>query len=63
MTVSVTCPNCGNTVVLNLEPPIEGGFSQGCINCGALISGSYSWNGNNIPRFYYIRSCGGFKKR
>ena len=62
MTVSITCPNCGNIVVLNIEPPIEGGFSESCRNCGALISGSYSWNGN-IPRFYCIRSCGGFKKR
>lgn len=26
VTVSVTCPNCGNTVVLTLTPPIEGGF-------------------------------------
>ena len=62
MTVSVTCPNCGNTVVLNLEPPICGGFSGDCHNCGAIVSGSYSWNGNT-PQLYFIRSSGGFKKR
>lgn len=63
MIVSVTCPNCGNTVVLNLEPPICGGFVECCYNCGANVSGSYSWDHNNTPRLYYIRSSGGYKKR
>lgn len=62
ITVSVTCPNCGNTVVLNLEPPICGGFVQCCYNCGANVSGSYSWDCNNNPHLYYIRSSGGLKK-
>ena len=62
LTVSVTCPNRGSTVVLNLEPPICGGFAQGCCNCGATVSGSYNWDSNNNPRLYYIRSSGGLKK-
>lgn len=64
MTVSVTCPNCGNTVVLSLNPPIEGGFVECCYNCGAMVSGSYSWISNNGGvRFYNIRSSGGQKRR
>lgn len=63
VTVSVTCPNCGNTVVFSLDPQFCGGFAQGCCNCGATVSGSYSWDCNNTPRLYYIRSSGGLKKR
>ena len=63
ITVSVTCPNCGNTVVLTLNPPIEGGFTEFCHNCGAMVSGSYSWIPNNGGvRFYHIRSSGGQKR-
>ena len=61
MTASVIYPNCGNTIVLNLEPPIFGGFAECCCSCGATISVSY-WNGNT-PHLYYIRSSGGLKKR
>jgi len=63
VTVSVTCPNCGNTVVFSLDPQFCGGFAQGCCNCGATVSGSYSWDCNNNPRLYNIRSSGGLKKR
>lgn len=63
VTVSVTCPNCGNTVVFCLDPQFCGGFAQGCCNCGATVSGSYSWDCNNNPRLYNIRSSGGLKKR
>ena len=63
MTISVACPNCGNTVVLNLEPPICGGFAQCCYNCSATVYGSYSWDSNNIPHLFYVRSSGGAKRR
>ncbi len=63
VTVSVTCPNCGNPVVLTLEPPIEGGFVECCRNCCANVSGSYSWDSNGGVRLYYVRSSGGYKKR
>ena len=63
VTVSVTCPNCGNPVVFTLEPPICGGISECCYNCGALVSGSYSWGNNNTPVIRYVRSSGGYKKR
>lgn len=63
MTVSVTCPNCGNPVVFNLEPPICGGFAECCYNCCATVYGSYSWSNNNTPIFYGVRSSGGYKKR
>lgn len=62
ITVSVTCPNCGNTVVLTLTPPIEGGFCEFCYNCGAMVSGSYSWHPNGGVRLYNIRSSGGQKR-
>lgn len=63
VTVSVTCPNCGNPVVFTLEPPIEGGFVECCYNCSANVSGSYSWNSNGGVRLYNVRSSGGAKKR
>ena len=55
VTVSVTCPNCGNTVVINLEPPICGGFAECCYNCSATVSGSYSWGNYNTPIIRYVR--------
>ena len=63
MTVSVTCPNCGNTVVLNLEPPICGGFAECCYNCGATVSGTYFWQSNDKLVIQHVRSSGGLKKR
>ena len=63
VTVSVTCPNCGNPVVFTLEPPICGGFAECCYNCSATVSGSYSWGNNNTPIIRYVRSSGGAKKR
>lgn len=62
ITVSVTCPNCGNTVVMNLETGICGGFCQCCYNCGANVSGMYGWMGNT-PIIQYVSSSGGFKRR
>lgn len=63
ITVSVTCPNCGNPVVFSLEPPICGGFVECCYNCSASVSGSYSWGNNNTPIIRYVRSSGGYKSR
>ena len=63
MTVSVTCPNCGNTVVFNFEPPICVGFHDGCNNCGAIVSGTYFWQGTNRIIIQYVKALGGFKKR
>jgi hypothetical protein len=61
--VSVTCPNCGNTVVFTLEPPICGGLVECCYNFSANLSGSYSWGNNNTPFIRYVRSSGGYKER
>lgn len=63
ITVSVTCPNCGNSVVFSLDPQFCGGFAECCYNCGATVSGSYSWGVNNNPVIRYIRSNGGLKRR
>lgn len=63
VTVSVTCPNCGNPVVFSLDPQFCGGFAECCYNCGATVAGSYSWGINNTPRLYYVRASGGLKKR
>ena len=63
MTVSVTCPNCGSTVVLNLEPPICGGFAECCYNCSATVSGSYFWQSNDKLVIQGVRSSGGAKRR
>jgi len=63
VTVSVTCPNCGNPVVFSLDPQFCGGFAECCYNCGATVSGSYSWGVNNNPVIRYVRSNGGLKKR
>lgn len=62
MIISVTCANCGGVAALNIEPPFCGGFSATCRNCGALVTGSYSWD-NNVPRLYNIRAMGGLKRR
>lgn len=63
VTISVTCPNCGSAVVLNLDTQFCGGFCECCYNCSASVSGSYSWGTNNTPRIYGVRSSGGAKKR
>lgn len=59
--VSIICPNCGNTVVLNVNPTISGGIVGCCYNCSATVSCCVSWNGNNA-QIYNVRSNGGIKK-
>ena len=63
VTVSVTCPNCGNPVVFSLDTQTCGGFGECCYNCSAIVSGTYSWGCNNNPIIRYVRSIGGVKKR
>ena len=63
VTVSLSCPNCGHPVIINLEYPFVGGYSGHCFGCGALVSGSYSWNNDMSPIIYTVRSSGGAPKR
>ncbi len=63
ITVSVTCPNCGNPVVLSLNTSMVGGFVQCCYNCSANVVGSYSWGVNDTPIIRYVRAMGGAKRR
>lgn len=62
VTVSVTCPNCGNPVVFSLDSQFCGGFAECCYNCGATVSGSYSWGCNNNPIIRYVKSNGGLRR-
>jgi len=61
--VSVTCQNCGSTVVLNLQTSTSGGFSGVCHSCGASVSGSYGVDADGSTRIYSVRSFGGMKRR
>ena len=62
MIVSVTCPNCGGTVVLDLDPSMCGGFCQCCYNCSANVTGSYYFQNRERPVIQYVRAIGGRKK-
>lgn len=59
-TVSVTCPNCGNPVMIKLENNTSSGFCKCCYSCGANVSGMYSWSGDDDPIIQYVRAGGGF---
>lgn len=61
--VSVTCTNCGSTVVLNLETASMGGFCQSCCNCAGNVTGTYSADADGRVRIHNVRTMGGAKKR
>ena len=63
ITVSVTCPNCGSTVVMNLTPNICGGFNATCYNCSALVCCTVNWPNDSTPMIRDVRSSGGARKR
>lgn len=60
--VSVTCTNCGGTVVLNLKPETCGGFCETCYNCSGNVTGLYSVDFNGKVRIYDVKTHGGAKK-
>lgn len=61
--VSVTCTNCGSTVVLNLRKETGGGFCVPCYNCSGNVTGQYSVNNNGEVRIYNVKTMGGAKRR
>lgn len=63
ITVSVTCTNCGSTVVLNLKPETFGGFSECCYGCSGIVTGQYSVDFNGRVAIRYVKTYGGMKKR
>lgn len=62
ITVSVTCANCGCPVVFRIQPETVSGFSEGCSNCGGLVTGSYCCDYDGRVRFHFVRTLGGFKR-
>ena len=60
--VSVTCINCGSTVVLNLTTETCGGFSETCYNCSGSVTGWYSVDFNGKVRIRDVRTIGGVKR-
>lgn len=61
--VSVTCTNCGSTVVLNLRKETCGGINEICCNCSGLVTGDYSVDSNGRTRIRNVKTIGGAKKR
>ena len=59
MIVSVTCPNCGNPVVIDFQKNMCGGFSQCCYNCCANVTGTYFWQGEERIVIQHVRASGG----
>ena len=61
--VSVTCTNCGSTVVLNLRKESCGGFCECCCNCAGNVTGYYSVDIDGRTRIRDVKTYGGPKKR
>lgn len=61
--VSVTCTNCGSTVVLNLKTESTGGFCKSCYNCAGNVTGTYFVDADGRVRIYNVRTMGGAKRR
>lgn len=61
--VSVTCTNCGSTVVLNLRKESCGGFCECCCNCAGNVTGYYSVDIDGRTRIRDVKTYGGAKKR